>query len=123
MNFKEKTIVSGSLNRIRRSPRKMRLVVDIIRNKEIKNALNILKYSKKHNISISLRKLLLSLLSNCKKKYIEDDFDQKLFYIKEIRVNQGRTLKRLRPVPQGRGHRIRKRSSNVLITLVERKYM
>ncbi|AWU39248.1 50S ribosomal protein L22 [Blattabacterium punctulatus CPU2] len=121
MNFKEKTIVSGSLNKIRSSPRKIRLVVDIIRNKEIKNALDILKYSKKHRISISLRKLLISLLSNYKKKYIEDNIDEKSLYIKEIRVDQGKTLKRLRPVPQGRGHRIRKRSSNVVVTLGKRK--
>ncbi|AER40674.1 MAG: 50S ribosomal protein L22 [Flavobacteriales bacterium] len=109
------TIVSASLNGIRSSPRKMRLVVNIIRNKSILKSLDILKYSSKHKITIHLRKLLLSLLSNYRQKYMEDS--KKYLYIKEIMVNQGKTLKRLRPVPQGRGHRIRKRSSNVLVVL------
>ncbi|WP_185872033.1 50S ribosomal protein L22 [Blattabacterium cuenoti] len=115
-------IASASLNGVRSSPRKIRLIVDLIRNREIQKALDILTYSNKKRISFFLKKLLLSLLSNWKKKY--NDFhleNENELYIKEIRVNQGKTLKRLRPVPQGRGHRIRKKSSNVIVLLEKRK--
>ncbi|WP_185861957.1 50S ribosomal protein L22 [Blattabacterium cuenoti] len=111
--------VSASLNGIRSSPRKMRLVVDLIRNKNIQKALEILTYSSKKRISFYLKKLLFSLLSNWKKEYDESNVTN--LYIKKIIVNQGKTLKRLRPVPQGRGHRIRKRSSNVVVFLEKKK--
>ncbi|WP_185859110.1 large ribosomal subunit protein uL22 [Blattabacterium cuenoti] len=120
----ETNVVSASLNGVRTSPRKMRLVANLIRNKEIQRALDILTYSHKKRISLFFKKLLLSLLSNWEKKYDESYSNanrEYLLYIKEIRVNQGKTLKRLRPVPQGRGHRIRKRSSNVLVFLEKRK--
>ncbi|WP_185853149.1 50S ribosomal protein L22 [Blattabacterium cuenoti] len=119
----ETGVASASLKRVRTSPRKMRMVVNLIRNKEIQSALDILTYSHKRRISIFLKKLLLSLLSNWKKKYDESYSKKEYLYIKEIRVNQGKTLKRLRPVPQGRGHRIRKRSSNVVVFLEKRKEM
>ncbi|WP_185849604.1 50S ribosomal protein L22 [Blattabacterium cuenoti] len=116
--MEEKAIISASLNEVRSAPRKMRLLVNLIRNKEIQKALDILKYSKKQKVSSFLRKLLLSVLSNWHRKYPNLSFDKKYsLYIKEIRVNQGKTLKRLRPVPQGRGHRIRKKSSKVLVFL------
>ncbi|WP_185852589.1 50S ribosomal protein L22 [Blattabacterium cuenoti] len=119
--MEEKAIISASLNGVRSSPRKMRLVVNLIRNKEIQKALDVLKYSKKQRISIFLRKLLLSVLSNWHRKYSNSLLDNNFsLYIKEIRVNQGKTLKRLRPVPQGRGHRIRKKSSKVLVLLEKR---
>ncbi|ACY40263.1 50S ribosomal protein L22 [Blattabacterium sp. (Blattella germanica) str. Bge] len=118
----ETNIVSASLNGVRCSPRKMRSVVDLIRNKEIQKALDILTYSGKKRISFFLKKLLISLLSNWKQKYEEFSSGEEL-YIKEIKVNQGKTLKRLRPVPQGRGHRIRKKSSHVLVFLEKRKEM
>ncbi|WP_185864287.1 50S ribosomal protein L22 [Blattabacterium cuenoti] len=115
-------IVSASLNGVRSSPRKIRLVTNLIRYKKVKKALDILLYSSKKKISIFLRKLLLSSISNWKKKYNSVEIDDFL-YIKEIRVDQGKTLKRLRPVPQGRGHRIRKRSSHVTIFLHKIKKM
>ncbi|AGW86012.1 50S ribosomal protein L22 [Blattabacterium sp. (Nauphoeta cinerea)] len=117
--MKEETnIASASLNGVRSSPRKMRLIANLIRNKEIFQALDLLSYSKKRRISFMFKTLLLSLLSNWKKKYNQSYSEKiKSLYIKEIRVNQGRTLKRLRPVPQGRGHRIRKRSSNIIVFL------
>ncbi|WP_185870326.1 large ribosomal subunit protein uL22 [Blattabacterium cuenoti] len=118
------TTISASLNGIRRSPRKIRLVTDLIKSKKIQEALDILKYSSKSSISIFIKKLILSSLSNWNKKYMKkEEFSlnnrslSNSLYIKNIRVNQGKTLKRLRPVPQGRGHRIRKRSSNVIIIL------
>ncbi|WP_185868847.1 large ribosomal subunit protein uL22 [Blattabacterium cuenoti] len=127
---KESNVVSASLNGIRSSPRKMRLVVNLIRNKEIQEALDLLRYSSKKKISFSLRKLLLSLWDNWKRKYNESHSDFRnenekkvSLYIKEIRVNQGKTLKRLRPVPQGRGHKIKKKSSNIIAVLGKRKKM
>ncbi|WP_185860527.1 large ribosomal subunit protein uL22 [Blattabacterium cuenoti] len=118
----ETSVVSASLNGVRNSPRKMRLIANLIRNKEIHRALDLLTYSSKRRVSFILKKLLLSLLSNWKKKYNEFYSEKKEFlYIKEIRVNQGKTLKRLRPVPQGRGHRIRKRSSNIIVILDKKK--
>ncbi|BAR92130.1 large ribosomal subunit protein uL22 [Blattabacterium cuenoti] len=118
----ETNIVSASLNGIRNSPRKMRLIANLIKNKEIYLALDLLTYSKKRKISLIFKKLLFSLLSNWKIKHHQYDSDHREFlYIKEIRVNQGKTLKRLRPIPQGRGHRIRKRSSNIIVFLDKKK--
>ncbi|WP_185873669.1 large ribosomal subunit protein uL22 [Blattabacterium cuenoti] len=124
MNYQEDKIikVSAILNGIRKSPRKMRLIVNLIKNKKLLSALDILKYSKKKQVSIFLRKLLISSLFNWRKKCsmnnlnLQEDF----LYIKNIQVNQGKTLKRLRPVPQGRGHKIRKRSSKIIVFLENR---
>ncbi|WP_341656101.1 uL22 family ribosomal protein [Blattabacterium cuenoti] len=119
----ETNIVSASLNGIRNSPRKMRLIANLIKNKEIYLALDLLTYSKKRKISLIFKKLLFSLLSNWKIKHHQYDLEHRefLLYIKEIRVNQGKTLKRLRPIPQGRGHRIRKRSSNIIAFLDKKR--
>ncbi|WP_185857132.1 50S ribosomal protein L22 [Blattabacterium cuenoti] len=118
----ETSIVSASLNGARSSPRKMRLIADLIRNQEIYRALDLLNYSRKKRVSFLFKKLLLSLLSNWKKKHNQSYSEKKEYlYIKEVRVNQGKTLKRLRPVPQGRGHRIRKRSSNITVFLDNKK--
>ncbi|WP_341664961.1 uL22 family ribosomal protein [Blattabacterium cuenoti] len=123
MKQEETNIVSASLNGIRNSPRKMRLIANLIKNKEIYLALDILSYSKKRKISLIFKKLLFSLLSNWKIKHNQYDVENRefLLYIKEIRVNQGKTLKRLRPIPQGRGHRIRKRSSNIIAFLDKKR--
>ncbi|WP_185850813.1 50S ribosomal protein L22 [Blattabacterium cuenoti] len=120
MEEHKKNIIFASSNEVSISPRKIRLVVNLVKNKEIQEALDILKYSKKHQISLILRKLLLSALSNWNKIYkniLEKDSN---LYIGKIVVNQGKTLKRLRPVPQGRGNRIRKRSSKILVVLEKR---
>ncbi|WP_341658028.1 uL22 family ribosomal protein [Blattabacterium cuenoti] len=124
--MKQKTnIVSASLNGIRNSSRKMRLIANLIKNKEIYLALDLLTYSKKRKISFIFKKLLFSLLSNWNRKYNKYDLENRdkgfLLYIKEIRVNQGKTLKRLRPIPQGRGHKIRKRSSNIIVFLDKKR--
>ncbi|WP_341660383.1 uL22 family ribosomal protein [Blattabacterium cuenoti] len=123
MKQEETNIVSASLNGIRNSPRKMRLIANLIKNKEIYLALDLLTYSKKRKISLIFKKLLFSLLSNWKIKHNQYDVENRefLLYIKEIRVNQGKTLKRLRPIPQGRGHRIRKRSSNIIAFLDKKR--
>ncbi|WP_341654991.1 uL22 family ribosomal protein [Blattabacterium cuenoti] len=124
--MKQKTnIVSASLNGIRNSSRKMRLIANLIKDKEIYLALDLLTYSKKRKISFIFKKLLFSLLSNWNRKYNKYDLENRdkgfLLYIKEIRVNQGKTLKRLRPIPQGRGHKIRKRSSNIIVFLDKKR--
>ena len=105
----------AKLNNCPTSPRKMRLVADIVRGKEVNEALNILKYSKKEP-AIKLHKLLISAVNNWEQKSGESA-DSVSLYVKTIMVNEGKMLKRFQPAPQGRAYRIRKRSNHVLITL------
>jgi large subunit ribosomal protein L22 len=98
------------------SPRKMRLVVDMIRGQEVNKVLDTVKYSPKHS-SKSVEKLLLSAIANWQNKNEGVRIEDSNLYVKEVYVNQARTLKRLRPAPQGRAHRIRKRSNHVTIVL------
>jgi len=102
------------------SPRKMRLVADLIRGMEVTHALAVLKYSPKH-AARRLEKLLLSAIANWERKYPEADIEEAGLYVKEIRVDGGRMLKRLRPAPQGRAYRIRKRSNHVTIVVAARE--
>lgn len=101
------------LNNVPTSPRKMRLVADLIRGKRVFWALNTLKYEAKHPAA-RLEKLLVSAISNWQAKNADDKAD---LFVKEIFVDGGRQLKRLRPAPQGRAHRVRKRSNHVTITI------
>ncbi len=103
----------AKLNDVPTSPRKMRLVADMIRGMEVYRALSVLKYSKK-DASNRLEKLLRSAIANWEKK-TEKTADSGELYISKIFVDEGKTLKRLRPAPQGRGYRIRKRSNHVTI--------
>lgn len=98
------------------SPRKMRLVADMIRGVRVNQALNMLKYEAKYS-SDKLEKLLLSAISNWSIKNAEAKLEEADLYIKEIFVDGGRQLKRLRPAPQGRAHRIRKRSNHVTLVV------
>jgi large subunit ribosomal protein L22 len=98
------------------SPRKMRLVADIIRGVEVDRALSILKFSKK-GASIKLEKVLLSAMANWQAKNEGQDIEEANLIVKEIMVDSARQLKRLRPAPQGRGHRIRKRSNHITLIL------
>ena len=98
------------------SPRKMRLVVDIIRGVEVDKALSILKFSKK-DASNKLEKVLLSAMANWQSKNEGSDIEEANLIVKEIMVDSARQLKRLRPAPQGRGHRIRKRSNHITLIL------
>ena len=95
------------------SPRKMRLVADIIRGVEINKALGILRYSKKE-ASIRVEKLLKSAIANWEAKN-ERKADAGELCISMIRVDCAPMLKRLRPAPQGRGYRIRKRANHVTL--------
>lgn len=98
------------------SPRKMRLVTDLIRGVEVNRALDILKYNPKE-ASNRLEKLLLSAIANWQTKNEGVRIEDSNLYVKEVYVDQSRTLKRLRPAPQGRAHRIRKRSNHVTMVL------
>ena len=106
----------AKLNNVPTSPRKMRLIADLIRGKKVDLALNILKFDSKVG-SKRLEKLLLSAISNWQEKNKDDKIEDANLFIKEIYVNGGKMIKRMRPAPQGRSHRIRKRSNHVTIVL------
>jgi large subunit ribosomal protein L22 len=94
------------------SPRKMRLVVDLIRGVNVEKALYILKFTNKE-AAIRVEKLLLSAIKNWEAKNEDKRVEDSNLFVKEVSVGGGRQLKRLRPAPQGRGYRIRKRSNHV----------
>ncbi len=98
------------------SPRKMRLVVDMVRGEDVNKALDMLKYSPKE-ASRKVEKLLLSAIANWQNKNEGIRVEDSNLFIKEIFVDSGRMLKRIRPAPQGRAHRIRKRSNHVTMIL------
>ena len=98
------------------SPRKMRLVADTVRGIEVNRALDLLKYNQKE-ASRKLEKLIMSAVSNWQVKNEGVRIEDSNLYVKEIFVNQAKTLKRIRPAPQGRAHRIRKRSNHVTVVL------
>ncbi len=111
-----KNLAFAKLNNCPTSPRKMRLVADQVRGESIDKALAILKFSPKE-ASRRLEKLLLSAISNWQAKNETGDIEKADLYVSEIRVDGGTMLKRLRPAPQGRAHRIRKRSNHVTVVL------
>jgi len=96
------------------SPRKMRLVADMIRGVEVNKALGLLRYSKKE-ASIRLEKLLKSAIANWEAKNEGERLEDTALCVKEIFVDCGRMLKRIQAAPQGRAHRIRKRSNHVTV--------
>ncbi|MHB1108148.1 MAG: 50S ribosomal protein L22 [Lutibacter sp.] len=98
------------------SPRKMRLVADLVRGVEVEKALQILKFNSKE-ASINLEKLLSSAISNWQAKNETASIEDAGLFVKEIFVDSAGMLKRLRPAPQGRAHRIRKRSNHVTLVL------
>jgi len=104
----------AKLNDCPTSPRKMRLVVDLIRGERVEKALYILKYTNKE-AAIRVEKLLLSAIKNWESKNEGQRPEDNELFVKTIMVDGGRQLKRLRPAPQGRGHRIRKRSNHVTL--------
>ncbi len=102
-------------NQVPTSPRKTRVVADLIRGVEVMSAMNILRYNAKAPAE-RLEKLLKSAISNWEAKSGEK-IDEGTVYVKSVSVDSGRMLKRLRPAPQGRGYRVRKRSNHVIIIL------
>ena len=109
-----KTIAFAKLNNCPSSPRKMRLVVDLVRGKDILTAINYLKFNPKV-ASKDLEKLLISAINNWEQKNEGQDAYSSDLFVKEVKVDGGRMLKRIQPAPQGRAHRIRKRSNHVTI--------
>ena len=112
----KKEIAFAKLNDCPTSHRKMRIVADSIRGKKVEIALTMLKFSPKE-ASNKLEKLLLSAIANWQAKNEESDVEEANLFIKEIRVDSAGMLKRLIPAPQGRAHRIRKRSNHVTLIL------
>ncbi|WP_405572894.1 50S ribosomal protein L22 [Winogradskyella sp. Asnod2-B02-A] len=112
----KKQVAFAKLNNCPTSPRKMRLVADLVRGKKAEQALQILRFSQKE-ASRRLEKLVMSAIANWQAKNEDSDVEEAKLFIKEIRVDGGSMLKRLRPAPQGRAHRIRKRSNHVTVVV------
>lgn len=114
-----KSVATASLNNIPTSPRKMRLVADMIRGQKVELALHALKYSSKE-ASNKVHKLLRSAIANWEAKNEGKRVEDSNLYVKEIWVDEGRTLKRIQAAPHGRAFHIRKRSNHVTIVLDSR---
>jgi len=112
----KKQTAFAKLNDCPTSPRKMRLVADLIRGKKVEMALAILKFNSRE-ASRRLEKLLLSAIANWEAKNEDASIEDADLFVKEIRVDGGTMLKRLQTAPQGRAHRIRKRSNHVTLIL------
>jgi len=119
--IKKQTAIA-KLKNVPTSPRKSRLVADMVRGMEVNHALDVLKYSKKE-ASNRMSKLLRSAIANWEAKNEDSrkELENGNVYIKTIMVDEGRTLKRIRTAPQGRAARIRKRSNHVTIVLDTKK--
>ena len=104
------------LRNVPTSPRKMRLVTDLIRGQEVNRAIDILRFSKQE-ASRRVEKLLLSAIANWQSKNEGVRVEDSSLYVKEVSVDGGRVLKRLQTAPQGRAHRIKKRSNHVTLVL------
>ena len=115
----KKTLYFAKLNNCPTSPRKMRLVADLVRGQKVEYALHILKNAPQQ-ASERLRKLLLSAIANWQAKNEGVRLEESDLYIKEISVDGGRMLKRLQTAPQGRAHRVRKRSNHVTLIVDSR---
>ena len=111
-----KTIAFARLNDSPIAPRKMRLVADLVRGVEVNKALNILQHNAK-NASTSLAKLLRSAIANWEQKNEGKSIEEEKLVVKSIEVGGGSMLKRIQAAPQGRAHRIRKRSNHVTIVV------
>lgn len=118
----KKATAVAKLNDVPTSPRKMRLVADTVRGVEVNRAIDLLHFSKRE-ASIRLEKLLRSAVANWEAKNPDQaaELDNGNVYVKTIMVDEGRTLKRIRPCPQGRAGRIRKRSNHVTVVLDVKK--
>jgi large subunit ribosomal protein L22 len=120
MKEARKNIAFAKLNNCPTSPRKMRLIADLIRGMDAEKALSELKHNPKE-ASIRMEKLLLSALANWEAKNDGKNMDESNLYVSEVKVDSGRMLKRIQPAPQGRAHRIRKRSNHVTIVVDSRE--
>ena len=119
MKEARKNIAFAKLNNCPTSPRKMRLIADLIRGMDVEKALAELEHNPKE-ASTRMQKLLLSALANWETKNEGKRMDDNDLYISEVKVDSGRMLKRIQPAPQGRAHRIRKRSNHVTLVVDSR---
>ena len=115
-----KSIAFAKLNKSPITPRKMRLVADLIRGVEVNKAINVLRHNSKQ-ASTSLEKLLRSAIANWEQKNEGKSIEEETLFVKSIEVGGGAMLKRIQPAPQGRAHRIRKRSNHVTIVVDDAK--
>ena len=106
----------AKLRNVPSSPRKMRLIADLIRGQRVSRALGILRFQPQAGAAV-LQKVLLSAVANWQVKYEGESIEDADLFVKTIFVDGGTMLKRLRPAPQGRGHRIRKRSNHITIVI------
>ena len=106
----------AKLRNVPTSPRKMRLVANLVRGKRVTQALGLLRFEANSGAE-RVEKLLLSALANWQQKNPDERIEDANLCVTEISVDEGRQLKRLRPAPQGRGHRIRKRSNHITLTV------
>lgn len=106
----------AKLKNVPTSPRKMRLVADLVRGQRVNRALSILKFQPKVGAA-QIEQLLLSAVANWQAKNEGARLEEADLYVKTIFVDGGRMLKRLRPAPQGRGHRVRKRSNHITLVV------
>lgn len=111
-----KSVAFAKLNNSPIAPRKMRLVADLVRGVEVNKALNILQHNSKI-ASVSLGKLLRSAIANWEQKNEGANIEESNLIVKSIEVGGGAMLKRIQAAPQGRAHRVRKRSNHVTITI------
>ena len=114
-----KTIYVARLKNVPTSPRKMRIVADLIRGMNVENAMSVLQHTSKEAAG-RLYKLVRSAIANWEIKNEGERVEDNQLYIKEISVDSGRMMKRIQPAPQGRAHRIRKRSNHVTLILGNR---
>ena len=114
-----KTVSFAKLNNCPTSPRKMRLIADLIRGMDVERALSELKLNPKE-ASGRMEKLLLSALANWEAKNEGKKMDESELFVSQVKVDSGRMLKRVQPAPQGRAHRIRKRSNHVTLVVDSR---
>ena len=105
---------------LRRSPRKVRLAADLVRGKNVSDALGALRFAKKAAAS-EVEKVVRSAAANIRDKFQDERLDNENLYIKEIFVDEGATLKRIQPAPQGRAHQIRKRSCHITVVVAKQE--
>jgi large subunit ribosomal protein L22 len=105
---------------LRRAPRKVRLVVDAVRGKNVAKALKQLEFTNKA-AALDVAKVVKSAAANARDKFQDERLDNEDLYIKEIYVDEGATLKRIQPAPMGRAHQIRKRTSHITAVVAKKE--
>ncbi|MBI1183311.1 50S ribosomal protein L22 [bacterium] len=109
-----------SVAKLKNSPhpaRKMRLLADLVRGKSVNEALSILKFHNKVAYAVQMEKLIKSAVANWEQKFEDADLEDAGLIVKTITVDGGKTLKRIQPAPQGRAHRVRKRSNHITVVV------